>query len=71
MKHRAKRRKRADPRKVTVRILSGIGKDLIEWAGPEDHAMPARHRDREAEFHERMERELRELEKGDPWLQAA
>lgn len=60
-----KKRSRSAPVNVTVRVLTGIGKDLVEWSGLKDESRPARHREREKEFRQRMERELEEYKE---WL---
>lgn len=58
---------------VSVRVLTLIGRDLVEWRSwaTKDDSRPARHRDHEAEFHARIERELCELLEGTEWLTAA
>ena len=60
-----RKRKRSAPTRVTVRVLTAIGRDLAEWAGAHDDSAPARHREREKEFRLRMEQELEEYEE---WL---
>jgi hypothetical protein len=65
-------KKRAPRKAVSVRVLALIGRELTMWADfVEDHSMPAHHRDREAEFHAKMEQELRELQEGNEWLKVA
>ena len=64
-KYKPPKRKRARPTIVTVRVLTGIGKDLVEWSGLKDESRPARHREREKEFRLKMERELEEYKE---WL---
>jgi hypothetical protein len=60
-----KRRKARKPTRVTIRVLTGIGRDLVEWSGLHDDSAPARHREREEEFRLRVERELEEYKE---WL---
>jgi len=55
---------------LTRKIM--IGREIMGWAESEDHSTFAKHRDREAEFHAKIEQELRDLGEGsDWWLQAA
>jgi hypothetical protein len=56
-KYKPPKRHRA-PTRVTVRVLTGIGRDLVEWSGLQDNSSPAKHREREKEFRLRMELEL-------------
>ena len=62
-----KKRARSKPTIVTVRVLTAIGRDIVEWGAwaTKDDSAPARHREREKEFREKMERELEEYKE---WL---
>ena len=53
--------------RLTMRVLTGIGKDLVGWGAwaTKDDSSPARHREREEEFRLRVERELEEYKE---WL---